>query len=473
VADTVDLIVKNGTVVTPDATVAADLAIHEGRFVAIAATGQLGLDANEVYDATGKHVLPGVIDGHVHFREPGLAYKEDWRTGSMAAVFGGVTTVVEMPNTKPRTDTVENVELKRRLAEEKSFVDFGIIGLLVQGSVPQLRPMAGAGVVGYKCFLGETIGNVSAPDDGMMLDGLAEIAATRLRIGFHAENNEIVQHLVRKFKAEGRSDPQAHVDSRPALAEMESIQRMGLFARHTGTRIHIFHLSSREGLDMIDEWRSKGVDITTETSAHYVFKKAEDMDQTGVRLRINPPVRWGSEGHGDYLLQGLRDGRVNQIATDHSPHTQDEKLSGDIWTAISGFPGVETSVAYFLTYGVNAGRMTLQEFVRASSEGPARTWDMYPQKGAIRIGSDGDLTIVDLNKTGVVKDEELHSKNHVTPFDGDKLKGMPVATIVRGSIIVRDGRLVGTAAGRMVRPNVSGGKGGEGVRELVGPGSAA
>jgi dihydroorotase-like cyclic amidohydrolase len=281
-----------------------------------------------------------------------------------------------------------------------------------------------------------------------------------------------MQHLIRKFKAEGRSDPQAHVDSRPALAEVESIQRMGLYARHTGTRIHIFHLSSRDGLDMIDEWRAKGVDVTTETGAHYVFKKAEDMDQTGVRLRMNPPVRWGSEGHGDYLLEGLRDGRVNQIATDHSPHTQEEKLTGDIWTAISGFPGVETSVAYFLTYGVNAGRMSLQEFVRATSEGPAKTWDMYPQKGAIRIGSDGDLTIVDLNKTGVVNDDELHSKNHVTPFDGDKLKGMPVGTIVRGSIIMKDGELVGTAGGRMVRPNVTGAKGGESVRELVGAGAA-
>src|SRR5918992_3437599 len=459
-----DLIVKNGTVVTSDATFEADLAIADGRFVGIAAPGLLGISAAEEFDASGLHVLPGVIDGHVHFREPGLEYKEDWRTGSTAAVYGGVTTVVEMPNTKPKTDTVENVELKRRLAEEKSYVDFGIIGLLVQDSVPAIRPMAEAGVVGYKCFLGETIGNIPAPDDGMMLDGLREISATGLRIGFHAENNEIMQHLIRKFKAEGRSDPQAHVDSRPALAEVESIQRMGLYARHTGTRIHIFHLSSRDGLDMIDEWRAKGVDITTETGAHYVFKKAEDMDQTGVRLRMNPPVRYGSEGHGDYLLQGLRDGRINQIATDHSPHTQEEKLTDNIWTAISGFPGVETSVAYFLTNAVNAGRMTLQEYVRATSEGPAKMWDMYPQKGAIRIGSDGDLTIVDLNKEGVIRDDDLHSKNHVTPFDGDKLRGMPVGTVVRGQILMRDGQIVGNPAGRMVRPNRTGESAGEGVR---------
>ena len=453
--DHADLIVKNGTVVTSTATFPADLAIKDGKFIAIAAPGELGLTATEEYDASGKIVVPGVIDGHVHFREPGFEYKEDWRTGSTAAVMGGVTTVIDMPNTNPKTDTVAGVELKKKLAEEKSYVDFGIIGLLVQDSVPALKSLAEAGVVGYKCFLGETIGNIPAPDDGMMLDGLREIAETGLRIGFHAENNEIMQHLIRQMKEAGRSDPQAHVDSRPALAEVESIQRMGLYARHTGTRIHIFHLSSREGLDMIDEWRAKGVDVTTETGAHYVFKKAEDMDKTGVRLRMNPPVRWGSEGHGDYLLQGLVDGRVDQIATDHSPHTAEEKLTDNIWTAISGFPGVETSIRYFLTNGVNAGRMTLQQLARATSEGPAKTWDMWPQKGAIRLGSDGDLTILDLKKEGVIRDDELHSRNHVTLFDGDATKGAPVGTIVRGQIVMRDGELVGKAAGRMVRPRAA------------------
>jgi dihydroorotase len=450
-----DLIVKNGTVVTPTETKRADIAIRDGKFVEIAEPGQLTTTGGEEYDATGRYVIPGVIDGHVHFREPGLEYKEDWRTGSIAAIHGGVTTVIEMPNTNPKTDTVEGVELKRRLAEEKSYVDFGIIGLLVQDSVPALRSLADAGVVGYKCFLGETIGNIPAPDDGMMLDGLREIAATGLRIGFHAENNEIMQHLIRQFKAAGRSDPQAHVDSRPPLAEVESIQRMGLYAQHTGTKIHIFHLSSRDGLDMIDEWRAKGVDVTCETGAHYVFMKAEDMDRVGVRLRMNPPVRYGSEGHGDYLLEGLKDGRVNMIATDHSPHTAEEKLNDDIWKAISGFPGVETSVRFFLTFGVNAGRMTLQQFVRATSEGPAKTWDIYPQKGAIAVGSDGDLTILDLDKEGVIRDDELHSKNHVTPFDGTATKGAPVATVVRGRIVMRDGEVIDESDGRMVRPRVA------------------
>lgn len=449
----VDLIVKNGTVVTPDATFRADIAIKDGKFAAIAAPGTLGVKATREYDADGKYVLPGVIDGHVHFREPGFEYKEDWRTGSTAAAIGGVTTVVDMPNTNPKTDTREGTELKIKLASEKSFVDFGIIGLLVQDSVPNLRAVAEAGACGYKSFLGETIGKIPAPDDGMMLDGLREIAELGMRIGFHAENNEIMQHLIRQMKAAGRKDWQAHVDSRPALAECESIQRMALFAKAIGTRIHIFHLSSADGLAMIDKWRAEGVDITTETGAHYVFKKAEDMDQTHERLRMNPPVRWGHEGHGPALLAGVNDGRVNGIATDHSPHTAEEKLTGDIWTAISGYPQVEISVRLWLTHGVNTGRMSLQQFARATSEGPAKTWDLYPQKGAIRLGSDGDLTIIDLDEEGVIRDDELHSKNHVTPFDGDPYKGNAVATILRGRVIMEKGELtVDKSDGRLVRP---------------------
>lgn len=472
-AERVDLIVSNGTVVTSDACAPADLAIKQGIFVAIAPTGQLGLDADEVYDAAGKHVLPGVIDGHVHFREPGLEYKEDWASGSTAAVFGGVTTVIDMPNTSPAVDSAENVAIKRQLAEARSLVDFGIVGLLAQHNVPQIEPMAEAGVVGYKCFLAETTGNIPTPDDGMLLEGLGQIAVTGLRIGFHAENDEIVRHRIRQLKESGRADALAHLESRPALAEVESIQRVGLFARDRGTRIHIFHLSSRDGLEMVQAWRARGVDMTCETAAHYVFLGAEQMAALGPRLRINPPVRYASEGHATALLEGLRDGRVNMIASDHSPHTAAEKLQADVWKALSGFPGVETSVAMFLTGAVNTRQMTLQQFVRATSEGPATTWDIWPQKGAIRIGSDADLTIVDLHKEGVIRDDELHSKNHVTPYDGTRTSGAPVATIVRGRIVMRDGALHGNPAGRMVRPRPVGAVApGAGLRELVGAGSA-
>jgi dihydroorotase len=172
------------------------------------------------------------------------------------------------------------------------------------------------------------------------------------------------------------------------------------------------------------------------------------MKTLGSMLRMNPPVR--EPGHGDALVAGLIDGRVDGVATDHSPHTKEEKLNDDIWKAISGFAGVEISVRLFLTYAVNAGRMTLQQFVRATSEGPAKTWSLYPRKGAIRLGSDGDLTIVDLDKEGVIREAELHGKNNPTPFDGHKTRGQAVATVVRGKIVMRDGELLGEPSGRIV-----------------------
>jgi dihydroorotase len=443
-----DLAIKNGTVVTSESTYAADIGVRDETIAAIVAPGSLGGDAGQILDAAGRYVLPGVIDGHVHFREPGLEHKEDFASGSRAAVMGGVTTVLDMPNTLPTTSTADLVEQKRGLAESKTYCDFGLLGLLVQDSVEQLQPMARAGVVGFKCFLGQSIGNIPPPDDGRLLEGMAIIGNLGMRCGFHAENDQIMQHLISKLRAEGRTDPLAHVESRPVLAEVESIQRMGLFAAHTGTKIHIFHLSSGPGLDTIDEWRRKGVDITCETAAHYCFLTSDDMRRLGPILRMNPPVR--EPGHGAALVDGLASGRVTAIATDHSPHLRSEKLRDDIWQAVSGFAGVEISLRLFLTYGVHTGRLSLQQLVRATSEGPARAWGLYPRKGAVRVGSDADLTLVDLSVEDTVQESRLHGKNNLTPFEGHRTRGAPVATLVRGHMVMQDGELLGPPRGRMV-----------------------
>ena len=443
-----DLAIKNGTVVTSESTYAADIGVRDETIAAIVAPGSLGGDAGQILDAAGRYVMPGVIDGHVHFREPGLEHKEDFASGSRAAVMGGVTTVLDMPNTLPTTSTADLVEQKRGLAESKTYCDFGLLGLLVQDSVEQLQPMARAGVVGFKCFLGQSIGNIPPPDDGRLLEGMAIIGNLGMRCGFHAENDQIMQHLISKLRAEGRTDPLAHVESRPVLAEVESIQRMGLFAAHTGTKIHIFHLSSGPGLDTIDEWRRKGVDITCETAAHYCFLTSDDMRRLGPILRMNPPVR--EPGHGAALVDGLASGRVTAIATDHSPHLRSEKLRDDIWQAVSGFAGVEISLRLFLTYGVHTGRLSLQQLVRATSEGPARAWGLYPRKGAVRVGSDADLTLVDLSVEDTVQESRLHGKNNLTPFEGHRTRGAAVATLVRGHVVMQDGELLGPPRGRMV-----------------------
>lgn len=447
----VDLVVRNGVVVTSTQTFEGGVAIDGGKVAAVGRNADLP-EGRQVIDVGGKHILPGLIDMHVHFREPGLTYKEDFATGSTAAVMGGVTTVLDMPNTKPITSTPEVVAMREQLIAEKAFCDIVLVGVVVQENVDQIKPMAAAGVVGFKVFLGSTIGNIPAPDDGMLVDALKEVAATGRRIGFHAENDQILKHLTAKLQAAGRTDPMAFLESRPAICEAESIQRMGLFARYTGARIHIYHLSSKDGAMMVREWRDKGIDITTETGPHYMFLNAEKyMDKLNVRMRMNPPVR--TSEHGDYLYQSILDGTVNMIATDHSPHTREEKLNPDIWKATSGFTGVETVMPLMLSEAVNKRGMSLNHFVKICSENPAKTWDVWPRKGSLNVGSDGDLTIVDLNKEWTVDETKLHSKNNVTPWHGWSGKGMPVMTIVRGQTMMKNGEFVAQKAhGQMIRP---------------------
>jgi dihydroorotase len=448
----VDLIVRRGTVVSARGRRPLDLAARDGRFVAVTLPGDLDAwQAREVVDADGLLVLPGVIDGHVHFRDPGFTWKEDWGSGSHAAVMGGVTTVLEMPNTDPATDSVEHARLKLDRALGASWCDLGLFGVVVDGNLDQLRPMADAGLVaGFKSFLGPTTGGIEAPSDDTVLQAMATVRDLGMRYGFHAENGAIVDAATARVRATGRTDPLAHLDARPTIAEEESIARMGLFALRTGCPIHIFHLTSAPGLDAVRAWRARGVDVTCEVGPQHAFLGAEAMPRLGARMRINPPIRLASEGHAAALLAGLAAGAVDAIATDHSPHTPDEKLHDDIWRSVSGHAAVEISLRLFLTLGVAAGHLTLEQLVRATSEGPARAWGLWPRKGAIAVGADADLVLVDPAARGTIEESALHGRSNVTPFQGVATVGAPVMTVLRGAPVMRDGRLVGEPRGAMV-----------------------
>ncbi len=443
-----DLVVRNGTLVTSAAETAADIGIQGEHLAAIAAPG--ALSGAEVLDATGRFVLPGVIDGHVHFREPGLEAKEDFASGSRSAVMGGVTTVLDMPNTVPPTSTALEVERKRALIGAKAYCDVGVFGLLGQDNLEHLHPMAEGGVIGFKCFLGQSVGNIPPPSDGVLLAALGEVAALSMRVGFHAEDDAILRERARELQAAGRTDPLAHLEARPVAAEVAAIQRAGQAAAATGAKMHILHLSSRDGLGAIEHWRKLGVDITCEVTPHHSFLTSEDMARLGSIARINPPMR--EPGHGAALLDALIRGTVNAIATDHAPHLASEKLRDDIWQAASGFAGVETSLRLFLTYAVHPGRMTLPQLVRATSEQPARIWGLYPRKGVVQVGSDADLTIVDLDLEDTIEAGRLHGKANLSPWDGVRTRGLAVATILRGRVVMRAGELCGAPIGRMVRP---------------------
>ncbi len=451
-----DLVIKNGWVVTPQDTFRGGVAIAQEKFVTIGTDDSLP-DGKEVIDAKGRHILPGLIDAHVHFRDPGMTYKEDFSTGSTAAVCGGITTVVDMPNVIPPTADAEQVGVKQRLAEEKSLADFGVLGVVVQTNADHILPMAAAGVIGYKIFFGETIGNLPFPDDGMCLEAFSNITKSKLPLGIHAENRQIQHYWTNKLKAEGKNDPVCWEQSRPYLCEAESVAHALFFAEALGTKLHIFHMSTKQAAQMVKDAKARGLRVTAETGPHYLLREPNDMAKVGSLLKMNPPVR--TKDHAEVLWDGLIKGYVDMIATDHSPHTLEEKgsdingklLKPAIWDCISGFCGVETGVSLILTE-VNKGRMTLNQYVKVACENPARVWQIYPRKGAIRLGSDGDVTIVDMEKEATIDAAKLHSKNKPTPWNGWKVKGVPVCTIVRGHVQMRDGEPVGKPIGRMQKP---------------------
>ena len=445
-----DLVIKNGKIVTSQSTHEGDdIAVKDGKIAAIDRQGSFP-EATDTYDASGQYILPGIIDAHVHFREPGYEYKEDFGTGSRAAAYGGVTTVLDMPNNLPFCSTPQALKDKMELVGPEAFVDYGFVVAIVGETVEEIPALAEAGANVYKIFMGSTVGGVPAPDDGGMLRAFELIRETGLRIGVHAENNPIMDYLIAKFKAEGRTDPMAHVESRPPVAEAEAIQRAILFAGVAGCKLHIYHLSSKEGTQMIREAQAKGQDVSAETGPHYLLLDDNYMNKVGGILKMNPPIR--SRDHGEALWEGIKDGTIEVIDTDHSPHSLEEKFNdeNDIWKIIPGFVGVETEVATMLTQ-VNAGQLSLNEYVKLQTENPARLFNLYPNKGTMEIGTDGDFTIVDMDKEGVIDSDKLHSRFTVTPFNGWKVKGMPVATIVRGNIVMKDGELIGEPKGKHIK----------------------
>jgi dihydroorotase len=439
---TPDLVITGGSVVSGEARMRADVAIKDGLILAVGAPGSLPA-GRETLDATDHYVLPGAIDVHVHFREPGYTHKEDWATGSAAAAMGGTTTVFEMPNTHPPTRSAE--ELKRKFeAAEKSYVDFGIYGLLAEDNIGELDGLIEGGVAAFKCFMGNTFGNLPSPSTGAMLEGFEIIAPSGLRISLHAETASIMAWRQERLRAAGRNAPLDHVLARPAVVAAEAVARAAILAEWTGARVHVLHISSALELGPLRDAKARGVDITGGTCPCYLLLDSRDYERLGSIIRVNPPVREASDSEA--IWAALKDGTVDLIETDHAPHTPEEKQKAIIWEADCGFPGVETQMPLMLNE-VSKGRMSLEDYVRFSAENPAKRFGLWPVKGRIAPGADADIAIVDMARTETIRAEALHSRGKVTPFEGVSVTGIPVHTLVRGRFVQKDRALVTGAKG--------------------------
>ena len=441
----VDLVVSNCTVVTPEGRVTdTGVAVDDGTIVAQGRSHRLP-DADRVLDAGGDVLVPGVLDCHIHNREPGLEYKEDWESATRAAAAGGVTTVVGMPNTDPIIDRPEHLQLKFDRGEDSAHVDFQSFAVVTSENLHRIDALDDAGALGFKIFLGSTVGDVPAPTDGEILEAMETIAGTGKRLGFHEENGEIIDHYEAAYREAGRNAPIDFAHSRPVIAEREAIERMITFAEETGVKIHMYHVSSGSGAEAVARGKDRGVDVTAETTPHYLWFTEDVLREKGNVARIQPPIRDAAER--DRLWAAFEDGAIDFVATDHAPHTDEEKLVddpfGNTWNSISGFVGLETEVPAMLTF-VSEGRLTLEEWVYRHSTRPAQVWGMYPQKGSLQVGTDADFTIVDPDREWTLEDRhDLHSKHCVTPFEDESFVGKAVATIVRGEVVYEDGDVVG------------------------------
>ncbi len=435
-AETYDLILKGGTVVNHDGEGQRDVGIRGGR---IAALGDLSkASAGETVDCRGLHVLPGVMDTHVHFREPGLTHKEDLESGSRGAVLGGVTTVFEMPNTDPTTTTAEAMADKVKRAHHRMHCDFGFYIGATRENTKDLGELERLpGVCAVKVFMGSSTGSLLIEDD----EGVrAVLKAIRRRAAFHSEDEYRLRERMH-LRVEG--DPRSHPIWRDATAALMCTQRLVNLAHETGKRVHVLHVTSKDEAEFLAG--HKDVATAEATPAHLTLAAPECYEKLGTFAQLNPPIR--DAAHRAGLWNGIAQGVIDNIGSDHSPHTREEK-SHSYPKTHSGMTGVQTLVPVMLDH-VNAGRLSLLRFVDLTSAGPARVFGMA-NKGRIAAGYDADITVVDLKRRETITDAWIASRAGWTPYHGVSVTGWPIGTFVRGHKVMWEGNLVTPAQGERV-----------------------
>ena len=440
---TADLVIHGGQIVSPETIIAASIAIKDGAVLAIGAADAMP-PARDYLDATGLHILPGAIDVHVHFRDPGYPQKEDFGSGTAAAAFGGVTTVFDMPNTLPTIATRETLAEKHAIARAKAHVDYGLYGVLGEESLEHVADLIAGGIIGFKLYMGNTFGRIATPSTGAMLELFEIVAPTGKRVSLHAETNSIMVRRELRLREAGKTAPLDHLKSRPAVVATEAVERAATLAEWTGARIHILHISSAAELRPLAEAKARGVDITGETCPQYLMLSTEDYERCGGVIRVNPPVR--EKENQDPIWRALQSGVIDMIATDQAPHSIEEKTRPDIWTVDCGFPGVETQMPLMLTACLQ-GRGSVCDYVRWSAANPAKVWGLAPLKGSLSVGSDADIAIVDLDRPWTIDDAQTQSTAKISPWHGMQASALPIHTLVRGRFVMKNRVLQENARG--------------------------
>ncbi|NNJ13078.1 allantoinase [Chloroflexales bacterium ZM16-3] len=447
-----DLIIREGMVVTPGGVAAADVAVSEGMIAAIGP--ELGGAAREEIAAAGTHVLPAMIDAHVHFNEPGRTHWEGWASGSRALAAGGGALCFEMPlNASPPTLDAASFALKRAAAEASSLADFALWGGLIPGSIDRLDELAACGVIGFKAFMSNSgIDDFRAADDLTLYEGMIRAARLGLPVAVHAESEALTSALATRALAADRTTARDYLASRPVLAELEAIQRALLFAGQTGCALHIVHVSSGAGVALVAEARARGVDVTCETCPHYLALTEDDVERIGAAAKCAPPIR----GHADQgeLWARLLAGQIDLVASDHSPAPPEMKGAGENFFALwGGIAGVQSTLGILLEEGHHRRGMAMAAVAGLTAGNVARRFGIAARKGQIAPGYDADLALVNLGDRAALRREDLLDRHRLSPYVGRAMGGRVVRTIRRGQTIFADGRAANGAGGALVMPS--------------------
>lgn len=436
-ATKMDVGILGGTLVTPSALVQSHVYIKEGTIAAISSER---IPATQTIDVAGLHVLPGIVDSHVHFMDPGALEREDFITGSSAAAVGGTTTVIEHTHAHPIIDAAALRE-KASYLQDRSLVDFGLGAHVWPERFDELARVWKAGALFLKLLTCTTHG-VPGVLPGDLLHVFRQAAALDAVCLVHCEDEFITADAERRLKAAGRHDPGLLIEWRSREAELTAVNTVALLSRLTGARVVIAHTSHPAVIDLVAREVKLGAQISVESCPQYFYLNENEVLRYGAYRKFTPPARQRSSADFEEMWRRLRGGEITYIATDHAPATKAQKEDGDFWQVHFGIPGVETTLALMLN-AVNKGNLTLQRLAEILAETPARLYGLYPRKGTLQVGSDADVTIVDLSKERTLTDEAIVSKAGWTPYAGRSVKGQAVMTFVRGRLVAEDEKVVG------------------------------
>lgn len=441
-----DMVLVNAKVYMNKGIIDCSVAIDGGKIFKVGReTNMPKSDAR--FDLKNLLVLPGLIDAHVHLRDEGKAYKEDFYSGTAAAAAGGITTVLDMPNNNPVTMSVETLRNRIGIAEGKVLVNVGFYSEFPRDK-SEIQGIVGEGAVGFKLYMAEQVGGLDIHSDQAIIEAFKVAGSLGVLTATHAEDEQTLKRNEDKFKNIGRNDINAFLKAHSEDVEVKAIERLLKLAKQTDMHLHFCHVSTEAGMKTIIEAKKSGLSVTCEATPHHLFLSAGDLKRVGSLAVTMPPLR--DKRDVDGLWEAVKNGWVDVLGSDHAPHTLKEKEAESVWEVKVGIPGLETTLPLLLTE-VRRGRISIGDVVRLMSENPSEIFKLK-NKGRLKEGNDADLTVVDLNRKYRVDASKFHSKAKFSPFEGREVEGKPVKTIVAGQLVMDDDEIVAKAgSGRIIR----------------------